>query len=107
MSRLALRRVLSTSRGRVVVVVATLALVGAVVAHHSVPTDMHDMSAGVMCIAVVGAALGVATVIGPLALPPVRSSPQAWRPSWTWIGAPRSAPVRAGPLFLRLQVLRR
>jgi hypothetical protein len=107
MSLLALRRVLGRSRCRVVVLVATIALVGAVAAHHSVPTDMHDMSAGVMCIAVLGAGIAVASAIGLLALRRMSATPSAWRPTWTWIGAPQSAPVRAGPLFLRLQVLRR
>jgi hypothetical protein len=107
MSLLALRSVLSRSRRRVVVLVGTIALVGAVAAHHGLPVDMHDMPAAAMCIAVVAAAIGVATALGALALPGVQPSPEAWRPRWAWIGAPQAAPVRAGPLFLRLQVVRR
>ena len=83
-----------------------MAIASAVAAHHSVATDMHAMPAGVTCIAVLTAGIAVATAIGLLALPRAWAT-DAWRPAWTWIGAPHSAPVRAGPVFLRLQVLRR
>ncbi|MCW3046847.1 MAG: hypothetical protein JWO74_1131 [Solirubrobacterales bacterium] len=87
---------------------AMIAVAGAVAAHHSIPADMHDMPAGVTCVAVLGAGIAVATAIGLLALRRTWAAPDEWRPTWTWIGAPRSAPVRAGPLiFLRLQILRR
>jgi hypothetical protein len=90
-----------------VLLVAMIAVAGAVAAHHSMPTDMHDMRAGIACVAVLGAGLAVAAAIRLLVLPRTSATPDAWRPTWTWIGAPQSAPVRAGPLFLRLQVLRR
>jgi hypothetical protein len=90
-----------------VLLAAMIAVAGALAAHHSIPTDMHNMPAGVTCIAVLGAGIAAATAIGLLALPRTWAKPDTWRPRWTWIEAPRSAAVRASPLFLRLQVLRR
>jgi hypothetical protein len=84
-----------------------IAVAGAVATHHSMPTVMHEMPAGVTCIAVLCAAVAVATGIGLLALPRTWGAPMAWRPPWAWIGPPHSAPARAGPLFLQLRVLRR
>ncbi len=88
--------------------IAVVALAGAVVAHHT-PIDMHGMAGmtGTMiCLAVIGAATLVA--VGLNILPRVcPRSPTAGVLRALWVPAARGTPARAGPLYLRLQVLRR
>jgi hypothetical protein len=97
---------LRRSRRRLVVALAVIGLAGAVAAHHGAPMDVHAMPAAAMCLAIVavaGAAVGAAVA--------------GWRGVWApviacgsrpgWASGPRRPPARAGPLFLRLQILRR
>jgi hypothetical protein len=108
MSIISIHRLLRSARRRLALVVALLVVSGAVVAHHGVPMDMHAMPAAAMCLAVIGTAVLAAgaallAVIGA----PMRAVATLWQPHPSPTRAPRSAPVRAGPLFVRLQVLRR
>jgi hypothetical protein len=86
---------------------AVLFLSGAVAAHHGAPTDMHAMPAAMVCLAVmvaVGAAVvavGAAFVSRGGFAPLVLSGPCPG-----WHSAATQQQARAGPLFLRLQVLR-
>jgi hypothetical protein len=105
-SAIHVRRLLRRSRRRVTLAVALVAMVGVVALHHGMPMDMHDMPAAAMCLAVLGAGAAVATAVGwpfvaRLALP------VDWLLPALWLAGPRSVPARAGPLYLRLAVLRR
>ena len=88
--------------------VAVVALAGAVVAHHN-PIDMHGMTGmtvTMICLAVLGAATLVAVALN--ILPRVRPRPPTAKILRSlWIPAAQGTPARAGPLYLRLQVLRR
>ena len=87
---------------------AVIGLAGAVAAHHGAPMDMHAMPAAAMCLAIVAVA-GAAVTAG--------AAVAGWRGVWApvtacgsrpgWASGPRRPPARAGPLFLRLQILRR
>jgi hypothetical protein len=103
-SAVSIRRLLRRARFRLAAVVAVLALTGLVAAHHGMPMDMHAMPAA-MCLAVVGASVAVAAAIGvafPVGLAPVADGLMPRAP-----GSPaRGVPARAGPLYLRLTVLR-
>jgi drug/metabolite transporter (DMT)-like permease len=108
MSIISAHRLLRSARRRVVLAVAVVVVGGALVAHHGMPTDMHAMPAAAMCLAVIGtavAAAGIALLVdlGRLARPMA----VLWVLHPAPVSAPRSAPVRAGPLFVVLQVLRR
>jgi len=102
--RTALRR----SRRKLVVALAVIGLAGAVAAHHGAPMDMHAMPAAAMCLAIVAVAGAAVTAGAAVAAwrriwaPVIRCGP---RPGWT--SEQRRPPARAGPLFLRLQILRR
>ena len=108
MSIISAHRLLRSARRRVVLAVALLVVGGALVAHHGMPTDMHIMPAATMCLAVIGTTVAAARIALLVDLGQLRR-PRAvlWVPHATPVSAPRSAPVRAGPLFVRLQVLRR
>jgi hypothetical protein len=108
MSIISAHRLLRSARRRIVLAAAVLVVGGALVAHHGMPMDMHAMPAAAMCLAVIGtgvAAAGIALLVDlgrrrrPTAL--------LWVLHAAPVSAPRTAPVRAGPLFVRLQVLRR
>jgi hypothetical protein len=105
-SAVSIRRLLRRARFRLAAVVAVLALTGLVAAHHGMPMDMHAMPAAAMCLAVVGAGVAVAAAIGvafPVGPAPVADGLMPRAP-----GSPaRGVPARAGPLYLRLTVLRR
>ncbi|MDX6703059.1 MAG: hypothetical protein QOF26_3285 [Baekduia sp.] len=110
MSIISAHRLLRSARRRVVLAVALLVVGGALVAHHGVPAamDIHAMPAAAMCLAVIGTAVAAAGIVmladlGRLARPMA----VLWVLHAAPVSAPRSAPVRAGPLFVRLQVLRR
>jgi len=94
-------------RRRMILLLAVLVLGSAVYYHHAEPSGMGEMIGGAICLAVLaGGALllseirsGLLPRFRPLPLPRPRS-----------LGLPpstRSVPARAGPLFLRLAVLRR
>ncbi|MDQ2895815.1 MAG: hypothetical protein M3Y09_09240 [Actinomycetota bacterium] len=107
MSPIALRGFLGSSRRRLAVLLVLFGLVGAVSVHHGMPMDMHAMPGHAVCLALLaGAVLLVAGAAVTAALGPrprtidVRTP---MTPSGTWC---RSVPARAGPLYLRLAVLR-
>ncbi len=107
MSPIALRGFLRSSRRRLAVVLVLFGLVGAVSVHHGMPMDMHAMPGHAVCLALLaGAALlvvgaAVSTVRGSRSRNVHLRAPVT--PSGTWC---RSVPARAGPLYLRLAVLR-
>jgi len=106
MSAIRLRAALRRSRRKLVVALAVIGLAGAVAAHHDAPIDMHAVPAGAMCFAIV---VGAALAVGAAAA--------SWRRIWAplvacgsqreWTTPRRRPPARAGPLYLRLQTLRR
>lgn len=103
-----LRRAMSGSRRRVVVALALLSLAGAVAVHHAAPSDMSAMTGHGICLAMLAGALVAAAAAGVKRLhtaPPVRAILRLVAVTLVVL-APRSAPARAGPLYLRLRVLR-
>ncbi len=107
MSPLSLRRVLRGSRRRLAVLFVLVGLAGAVGVHHGMPMDMHAMPGQAICLAVLGGALllvtGVALTGAAGRLPRPTNFPT---PRALVVPSPRSAPARAGPLYLHLAVLR-
>ncbi|HEY0279116.1 MAG TPA: hypothetical protein VGC32_12690 [Solirubrobacterales bacterium] len=103
-----MREGLSGRRRRLWVVVAVLCLAGVLAYHHSVPSAMDGMSAGSVCLGVIG---GGIALLAPALGERLRSlpGPPARRPSRAPVRhlSPRAAPSRAGPIYLRLAVLRR
>jgi hypothetical protein len=79
---------------------------GLVALHHGMPMSMHEMPGAAVCVAVLGASVAVATAAGALFVPRLRL-PADWLAPLLWLTEPRSVPARAGPLYLRLAVLRR
>jgi hypothetical protein len=103
---LRLRAALSRPRRRLLLVVAVLALVGLVVSHHVEPKGMDGMAGGI-CLAILagGAALLVSRP-RPRRVPQLRPS-RSRRPRRLPLVKPSLLPrQRAGPLYLRLSVLR-
>lgn len=93
-------------RRRVAVLLTMFFLLGAVVAHHGMPMDMHQMPAAAVCLAVLaGAALVAAGGVASVNLAPRRVL--GWELPAAPVPAPQSVPARAGPLILRSVVLRR
>jgi hypothetical protein len=81
---------------------------GAVAAHHGMPMDMQAMPGAAVCLAVLGGAVmaaGSAPFRASLRL--LQNFSACWVAHQAPIRRPRSVPARAGPLFVRLQVLRR
>ncbi len=106
MSPLSLRRGLRRSRRRLAVLLVLLGLAGAVAVHHGMPMDMH-MPGPAMCLAVLGGALVLfAGVALTSAFPRPPSATNLATPRALVVLSPRCAPARAGPLYLRLAVLR-
>lgn len=108
MTMIQLRAVLRTPRRRVLLLLAVLILGSAVFYHHAEPTDMDGMVGGALCLAVLGG--GTALVISGASrrwLPELRALPPLRPKSLVRPLTLRSVPARAGPLFLRLSVLRR
>jgi hypothetical protein len=107
MSLVSVRSMLRRPRRRVAVLVTMFILLGAVVAHHEMPMDMHQMPAAVVCLAVLaGAELVVVAVgVGRVAVTPHRLL--RWTLPAAPVQAPQSVPARAGPLMRRSVVLRR
>jgi hypothetical protein len=107
MSPLHLRRILRRSHRRVLVLLALLSVTGAFVVHHDMPMDMHGMSAGVACVAILAVGAVVAIGAAVTLLPRPWSLPTDLMSRHDRTVAPRSVPTRAGPLHLRLLVIRR
>lgn len=83
-----------------------VATAGLVALHHGAPIGMHEMPAAAVCLAVLGAGVVVAGTAGRLLTR--RLAPAVdWLVPVVWLTEPRSVPARAGPLYLRLAVLRR
>jgi hypothetical protein len=100
-------RFLRRSRRHVTLAVALVATTGLVALHHGAPMGMHEMPAAAVCLAVLGVAgVAVAGAVGAL-LARRLALPVHWRVPVVWLTEPRSIPARAGPLYLRLAVLRR
>ncbi len=95
------------SRRRAAVLLAMFALLGAVVAHHGMPMDMHAMPAAAVCLAVLGGAVLVAAGggLGGVSLAPRRIL--GWKLPDAPVFAPQSVRARAGPSCSRSVVLRR
>ncbi len=105
-SVICVRRYLRRSRRRVTLAVLLVAITGLVALHHGMPMDMHEMPAAAVCLAVLGAGVAVATAAGALFAQRL-ALPVDWLVPTAWLTEPRSVPARAGPLYLRLAVLRR
>lgn len=109
MSTMALRRAMARPRRRLAVALVLVAVATAVAVHHAPQTGMAPMPGHSVCLAILalGAGLAAATRlarVAVLALPrPLLRIPV---PTLVVL-APRSVPARAGPLYLRLCVLRR
>jgi hypothetical protein len=101
-----IRRLLRRSRRRLTLAVTVVAATGLVALHHGVPMEMHGMPAAAVCLAVLGAGVAVAKAAGALMVPRL-ALPVDWLVPVVWLTEPRSVPARAGPLYLRLAVLRR
>lgn len=92
---------------RWLVLAIVLTLGAAVVYHHLEPMQMDGMATGVICLAVLGGGTLVAADALRRRLPrPLRFRLPTQRPRATPRPA-RAVPARAGPLYLRLAVLRR
>ena len=109
MSAIQIRRTLARRRRRITVLMVFVTLAGALALHHAAPSaDMHGMSEAAACLAVLAVGVAVAVVAAgacPVTLPraPLRASLRAA----VVARVPRARPPRAGPLFLRLRVVRR
>jgi hypothetical protein len=103
MSPLAIRSLIRRSRRRLAVLAVFGLLTGAVAAHHLPGVDLHMDSAGVVCLAVLQIAVGVALVALPRPVRRLRSVRLFARPSVA-VPEPITVPARAGPS--ELQVLR-
>ncbi len=104
-----IRRALRRRRRSVAVLLALAGITCALALHHVAPSaDMHGMSEAAACLAIL--AVGVAIMVvaaGPDAVP-VRRAPRRSTPHAIVLArSPRPRPPRGGPLFLRLQVVRR
>jgi len=107
-SALHIRSFLRHSRSRLPVVLVFLVLGGAVAVHHGMP-EMHSMPAGGICLAVLSGAVLLAAAVSVMRQcrvspprPPTRLALSSLIPA-----APQAVAARAGPLYLRLGVLRR
>jgi len=103
-SPIRLRWLLRRSRRRVALVAIVVATAGLVALHHGMPMDTHEMPAAAMCLAVLGAGVAVAMGVRAAFAPRLALD---WLAPVVWLSEPRSVPARAGPLYLRLSVLRR
>ncbi len=107
MSPMSLRAALRSSRRRLAVVLVLVGLAGAVAVHHAMPMDMHAMPGQTVCLALLAggvlliAGVALRTGRGPRLHVAELSMPVT--PSRTRC---QSVPARAGPLYLRLAVLR-
>ena len=104
---MSLRRAMRCSRRRATVALILLVLGSAVAVHHAMPGDMHAMPGHTVCLAVLaaGALIAAVAVIGVTRARPPRPTSVAL-PASRCVTCSWSIPARAGPLFLRLLVLR-
>jgi hypothetical protein len=100
------RRLLRRSRRHLTLALVLAATTGLLALHHGVPMDMHEMPAAAVCVAVLGAGVAVASAAGALVARRL-ALPLDWLLPVLWLTEPQGAPARAGPLYLRLAVLRR
>lgn len=108
LSSLSIRRALRRSHRRVLLLLALTGVTAILVAHHDVPMDMHDMSAGAVCVAILAVSAGIAVAAVAVLAPRSWIRPVDARPRRNRAVAPRSVPTRAGPLLhLQLLVIRR
>lgn len=107
MSSAILRRAERRGAARWVLLAIVLILGAAVVYHHLGPAQMDGMAAGAVCLAVLGGGALIAVEALRRRLPrPTSFEP----PTPRGLATPRPAlgvPARAGPLYLRLAVIRR
>ncbi len=107
MSLISLRATLRSSRRRLAIVLILVGIGGAVTVHHAMPMNIHAMPGHAICMAVLAGTLllAVATAVNRasarLPRPTNHVLPAARPEAWC-----RSVPARAGPLCLRLSVLR-
>jgi hypothetical protein len=108
MTAVALRRAMSGPRRRFAVALALLSIGGAVAVHHAAPADMSSMAGHAICLAVLGAGLLAAGGVGVKRLRAAAPARPVLRlmPVTLVVLAPRSVAARAGPIYLRLRVLR-
>jgi hypothetical protein len=106
LSPLSIRRTLRRSQRRALLLIALTGVTAVLVAHHDIPMDMHAMSAGAVCVAIlaVGTGLAMATAVA--------AAPRFWARAVDAVArsravSPRTVPTRAGPLHLQLLVIRR
>jgi hypothetical protein len=99
------RRLLHRSRRHLTAAIVVVAI-SLVALHHGVPMVMHEMPAAAVCLAVLGAGVAVASAAGAVFVARW-ALPANWLLPLLWFTRPRSVPARAGPLYLRLAVLRR
>ena len=108
MSLISVRSMMRSSRRRLVLALVLLGLGGAVAVHHAVPMDMHTMPGPSVCLAVLAAGplLAAAVVVARAARPRPPRFPHFRTPATRPVACDWSTPARAGPLYLRLSVLR-
>jgi hypothetical protein len=106
-NRFSLTLALFRGRRRIVVCLAVLVLLGAVAAHHALPSEMHGMPAAAICLAIIGGIAVIAPALAGRGQGHTRTSEPAGQLVSLLVPEPRSVPARAGPLFLSLSVLRR
>lgn len=106
MSLIRARRLLRRSRRHLTAAIVVVAAISLVALHHGVPMVMHEMPAAAVCLAVLGAGVAVASAAGAVFVARW-ALPADWLLPLLWFTRPRSVPARAGPLYLRLAVLRR
>ncbi len=84
-------------RRRAAVLLVMFSLLGAVVAHHGMPMDMHAMPAAAVCLAVLAGTALVAAASGAQSANLVPRRVLGWKLPAAPVHAPQSVPARAGP----------
>jgi len=99
------RSLVTRARRHLALALVLLTLCGALAVHHGLPSGIHEMDAAVMCLAVLGAAVAISTALAVRAPLP---RPTLGSPGGGVLVAVVPGPIwaRAGPLHLRLAVLR-
>ena len=106
MSPIAIRRHLGNARRRGALLLAVIALAGALTAHHA-PMDMHGMGPTSICLAILIAAAPIVLVAAVGRILP-RAPRRLGRPVDPYLHTRGLRPApRAGPSYLRLLVIRR